>query len=480
VPKQKPRSAGDGRRKATLATARQREQFLQSEARYRNLVENTLDWIWEMNLDGRHTYSNGQLEHILGYSGDEFAELSLDRLIHPEDMQLVEARLPALIANKEGWKSWVLRFRHKDRSYRYLESNAHPILDAAGAVIGFRGVDRDVTDRMRVEQKLEDSEEKVRALLSAVPDMIFRMGRDGRYIDFHASERTLLAVSPANIIGRGMDDLFEGSLLREGRELVDKTLDTGELQLWEYQLPVGDETRDFEARLVRSGPDEIIAIVRDITERTRLEREVVSIGESERRRIGRDLHDGLGQELTGVSLGLSALSQKLSSARSPHAASAKDLSAILQRSIVETQRIVRLLSPEIPEAKGLVASLRLLAREVNQHTGVRCTVSCSADTDVHDEETAIHLYRIAQESINNALKHSGAKSIQLNFGRDTGAFFLEVLDDGIGIAPEGQRAEGMGLRSMRYRGRMLRGKLDVTPRMPAGTRVRCSWRLRAD
>ncbi len=132
------------------------EQLRDSEARFRNLVENTTDWIWEMGPDGRHTYSNHQLENILGYSTDEFTELSLNQLIHPEDMTEVEARLPSLVAEKRGWEGWVVRFRHKNGGYRYLESNAQPILDGGGAMCGFRGVDRDITERKEAEDTIRE------------------------------------------------------------------------------------------------------------------------------------------------------------------------------------------------------------------------------------------------------------------------------------------------------------------------------------
>ena len=141
---------------------RSEENLKKSEDRYRSLVENSADWIWEMGLDFQHTYSNRQLEKILGYSTDEFAQLSPHELMHPEDMKYAAARLPSLIAERRGWEGWVVRFRHKDGSYRYLESNAHPILDAAGAVCGFRGVDRDITERIELEREVAATSEHER------------------------------------------------------------------------------------------------------------------------------------------------------------------------------------------------------------------------------------------------------------------------------------------------------------------------------
>ncbi len=137
---------------------RSEEALEESEARYRNLVENTTDWIWEMGLDLKHTYSNRHLETILGYSPEEFAEMSLDKLMHPEDIKAVGARLPILIAERQGWEGWVVRFRHKDGSYRYLQSNAHAILDAEGETCGFRGVDRDITSQKEAEERLRQAQ----------------------------------------------------------------------------------------------------------------------------------------------------------------------------------------------------------------------------------------------------------------------------------------------------------------------------------
>ncbi len=218
----------------------------------------------------------------------------------------------------------------------------------------------------------------------------------------------------------------------------------------------------------------VSCVVQDITERIELERDVVAVGERERLRIGRDLHDGLGQELTGVSLALQTLSQNLVREHSPHVQTVQNLTAMIQNMIAETRGFARQLSPVFSTQLGLCAALRALVEEVNEHSDVRCHAHCSFEDDIHDAEIATHLYRIAQESINNILKHSEAQNIELWYGRDGDSLFLEVLDDGTGIPAKERRAEGMGLRSMRYRARMLRGRLEVGLRTQGGTRVLCS------
>lgn len=140
-------------------TARVRaEEALQlSEEKFRTIVETTTEWIWEIDLEGRHTYCNPALESILGYTSAEFLGVNSMELIHPDDAQSVAESLPEFIANGTGWRNWVLRWQHKNGSWRHLESNAEPILNSHGTLIGFRGVDRDITDRIEAERLLRVS-----------------------------------------------------------------------------------------------------------------------------------------------------------------------------------------------------------------------------------------------------------------------------------------------------------------------------------
>ena len=142
--------------------------------------------------------------------------------------------------------------------------------------------------------------------------------------------------------------------------------------------------------------------------------------------------------------------------------------------IAEIRRIARQLSPVFSTELGLCAALRALAKEVSEYSGVKCDARCSFDDDIHDVEIATHLYRIAQESINNALRHGAAQNIEVRYGRDGNSLFLEVLDDGTGIQAENSRVDGIGLRSMQYRARMLNGRLEIGLRTQGGTRVLCS------
>jgi PAS domain S-box-containing protein len=124
----------------------------ESEEKYRSIVETTEEWIWEMDLAGHHRYTNPAVTSILGYRPEEFLDKSALSFLHEEDRRAVEAALPTLFAEKRGWKGWVLRWKHKDGTYRYLESNASPVIDASGRLVGYLGADRDITERKLAEE----------------------------------------------------------------------------------------------------------------------------------------------------------------------------------------------------------------------------------------------------------------------------------------------------------------------------------------
>lgn len=142
---------------------RAEEALAESEAKFRAIVETTEEWVWEIDEHGVTTYTNPAIERILGYSPEELVGRDSLELMHPEDRERIERELPALAAGKEGWSGYVLRWRHVDGSYRSLESNATPILDAAGNLHGYRGTDRDVTERMLAEAEREAARRELTA-----------------------------------------------------------------------------------------------------------------------------------------------------------------------------------------------------------------------------------------------------------------------------------------------------------------------------
>ncbi len=131
-----------------------------SEEKYRSIVETTSEWIWELDLEGNHTYCNRSVEEILGYPVEKFMQNNTFDLIDAEDRETSRQKLSEHIRSKSGWRNWIIRWKHKNGSLRYLESNADPIFNQEGNVIGFRGVDRDITERKQAEEELQKAKEK--------------------------------------------------------------------------------------------------------------------------------------------------------------------------------------------------------------------------------------------------------------------------------------------------------------------------------
>lgn len=141
----------------------------ESERKYRAIVETTKEWIWTVDADLHHTYSNPAVQEILGYSPQEIMEHPGQQFIHPEDTAEAERVLVTAVAEKKGWEGVVLRWRHKDGTYRYLESKATPLLSDTGDILGFLGADRDITRRVLAEEAHRKSEEFLRQLIESSP-----------------------------------------------------------------------------------------------------------------------------------------------------------------------------------------------------------------------------------------------------------------------------------------------------------------------
>jgi len=256
-------------------------------------------------------------------------------------------------------------------------------------------------------------------------------------------------------------------------------MERGEPYAIDIRIRHADGTeRTIEARgevvVTEAGqPTRIAGTSYDITRRVALEREIVTISIRERERIGRDLHDSLGQTLTGISLRLHGLSDGLAREGSAHAATVRQLMEVMRTAIEETGNVSRSLLPVAPLRHGFSRALRALAKEVSDQSVATCLVHCSDEDDVVDGDVATHLLRIAQEAVTNALKHGKARLIEIRLQRTADELSLEVVDDGIGIALEHERAGGIGLRSMAYRTRMIHGQLSVSAQDGGGTRVSC-------
>ncbi len=215
----------------------------------------------------------------------------------------------------------------------------------------------------------------------------------------------------------------------------------------------------------------------EISRRRRLEKEVLEISEREQRRIGRELHDSLGQQLTGIAIISKVLEQNLHRQSLKEAASAKEIAQLVNEAIKQTRQLSRGLHPVSLEDDGLMSALQTLAATTQNVFGVTCAFTCSSPVPVKDPSAAMHLYRIAQEAVTNAIRHGDTKRISLELSASHAGASLVVENDGRDFPVKLPKSKGIGLQVMSYRAEMIGGTLDVQPRAGGGTRVTCTFNM---
>lgn len=210
----------------------------------------------------------------------------------------------------------------------------------------------------------------------------------------------------------------------------------------------------------------------NISVQRQLEGEILEIGERERAQVGQELHDGLCQHLGGVALLAKTLSNALLNAERPESGQALELAQLIFSAVGQIRTVARGLRPVELDEGGLLAALQELAEQAN--TRLPCELRTTGDPRVNDNEVATHLYRIAHEALANAVKHSGATRIVLRLRQSADHLTLMIEDDGTGLPPALDTADGMGLRIMRYRANSIGARLSFTHRAPRGLIVTCS------
>jgi PAS domain S-box-containing protein len=231
--------------------------------------------------------------------------------------------------------------------------------------------------------------------------------------------------------------------------------------------------------LSMGGTDHWLAVLNDVTERKRLERGIIEIANREQQRIGCDLHDGLGQELTGIALMLRGVVAQLSKEKSGARLDVEDVIGLVNNAIENTRTLARGLSPVSAERGGLIAALRALAARASERYGVHVEFRDGVKTPLHLNDTyATHLYRIAQEALTNVVRHSFASEVTIGLETLGDELQLRIDDNGRGFTPQPpDGVAGLGLKMMRYRAQMLGGDLVLETSANGGASVRCSCPL---
>jgi PAS domain S-box-containing protein len=453
------------------------------EARYRALVEQIPAVVFMAYLDRGigEAYVSPQIEAALGFSQEEWLEdpVRWYSHIHPDDKQRWSTEAAEMFLTGSPLRS-AYRVVARDGRVIWFHCEAKMIRKESGEPWFIHGVGFDITDLKRTEEALQEERNVVSAILDTVGDLVVVLDQQGRIVRFNRAGEQSSGYSLSEAAGKKIWDLL---MVPEEVERFKAEFE----QLCSDQMPNDYEgylvRRDGERRLIAwssrwlpghdGGAASVIATGIDITERKQLEKTILEISAREQRRIGQELHDGLGQHLTGIAFMSKVQEQKLMEKALPEAGDAAKIVGLVNEAIHKTRELARGLHPVVSHAEGLMSALRQYAGEVEDLFGVACRFQCLSPVLIHDDTVATHLYYVAREAVNNAIKHGAAQQIVVRLAADERQGALAIQDDGCGIGALAESGKGMGLHLMNYRARMIGGSLEVQ-RLPArGTLVTC-------
>lgn len=319
----------------------------------------------------------------------------------------------------------------------------------------------------------QQSESRLRALIRAIPDSILRIRCDGECLEYKPSGgmEKILSLNPDETfhLTRIMPEASANQMI----DFVQKTLESQKSQIFEFEQTWGDSVHTYEARLIAMSDSEALVLIRDMTERKWLEKEILEVSQKEQNRIGRDLHDGLGQLLTGISCLLQGFTKKIIKKFPDEEENINEISRLVKQAVSQSSWLARGLMPVKLEAGGLESALQDLVEQTERIHKIPCMFRCTTNFPHADSKFLIHLYRIAQEALNNAVKHSQAKHIWIRLESENHQVLLTVKDDGVGLLAANEPPAGMGLRIMQYRAGMIGAVLDIACDPDGGTIVQC-------
>jgi len=455
------------------------------EAKYRALLEQIPAVVFMAYLDrgSSEAYVSPEIEATLGYSREEWLEDPVrwyDR-IHPDDKQRWSFEAAEMFMSGKPLRS-SYRVIARDGHVVWFHCDARMMRHPNGEPWFIHGVAFDISDLKRTERALQQERNLVSSILETVGALVTVLDEEGRIVRFNRACELTTGYSFEEVRGKHIWDFFQmPEEAARSRSVIAQL--SADLLPQDYQSHW--VTRHGNSRLIAWSssrlndsdelPKYIIATGIDITEREQLQQALLDISAREQRRIGQDLHDGLGQHLTGIAFMAKVHEEKLAQSAIADAADAAKIVRLVNEAVHKTRELARGLLPVMTDAQGLMSALQLWAEEVEDIFGISCKFECESTVLIHDNAIATHLYHIAQEAVNNAMKHGRPHKILLRLSAADGVGELLILDDGAGIREGCQNTNGMGLHIMSYRAAMIGGKLEVKPGSSRGTIVCCTF-----
>ncbi len=449
------------------------QRLRENEALLRAVTDSVPDWLLMLDLEARIRFINRPMlgiaeQDLVGCNALDHMPEAAREVARAAFRQVIETRAPHVYE----YRDW------RGGEQRWFENRIGPVLED-GRIVGMTVATSEITARRRGEEALRTQAR----ILDTMREGVLLLDSRGVIRLVNTAMARLSGYQPRELVGRQgalLSSRAQGSEEWSAASLGRRLAADGSPE-FEYECLRRDGST-FMAAVVLTpieigGEQHVLAVIEDITQRRELEREIIEIANREQRRIGSDLHDGLGQELTGIALMLRGLTGRLGRESEAATTDAEEIVGLVNKAIENTRQLARGLSPVSIERGGLPFALRALATRTTDMYG--CSVRFRSKIWPQltlDASASNHLFRIVQEAITNAVRHGHATEVTLDLqvaGQDVK---LAVTDNGGGLPAGVELAQGMGMKIMRYRANIVGGRVEIAPCPEGGVQVRVSCR----
>jgi PAS domain S-box-containing protein len=467
------------------------ESLRKSEEWFRDMVENTIDWIWEIDENGVFTYTSPQVSYILGYLPDELKNKTLFDLMLPDESEKLKDFIIGKMQEKERIISLECVHVKKDGQQIVLERNAGPVYNPDCTLAGYRGIDRDITKRIKGQKELKASENKYRMLHETLRDGFVSTDMEGVINEINSPFLDMLGYDHKDeILSLNYTDLTPAKWYQLDLEMLNnQILKRGYSGNYEKELRRKDGTlipvglRTILLRDEEGNPTGMWSIVRDISERKKLQKLIIDATleteEKERNRFSEDIHDGLGPLLSTINLYVNALLSPDYSEVQKHEM-ISNLPHITQQAIQTAREVARNLMPNVLQSYGLVKAIEAFCSDISKSCGIKINFDSANYKSGVAKNKEILTYRIINELINNTIKHAKATLVNVDIESNNDMLWLNYSDNGIGFKIEEvmkSESKGQGLQNIFNRVKTLEGVINYITEPGKGVNVTLSFSL---
>ncbi len=339
-------------------------------------------------------------------------------------------------------------------------------------------------ERSKIEAALRDSEANARSILDTTVDGIVTIDESSKILSYNQAAEKIFGFSEEEVLGENLKILMPAPFHEEHEGYVRSYHETNHKKIIGLGREVRGRRKNGETFPMELAVSEIqhkkqcyTGIIRDISVRRELETRLLQSGEEERRRIGQDIHDGLGQMLTGVGLIAKTLARSLKTKNADEAEAVLELVELIKEADEQARLIARTLIPVELEDGGLKSATVRLSNNLQRLYGLHCSYEETGDIPEMPAAVKTHFFRIIQEALNNAARHSKATHVSIVIAGNPRKIRARIGDNGVGINFESMNGSGMGLRIMQHRANVIGATLDIRNGSENGTVVICTLPL---